>query len=159
MTTLMNHVAEPIDVQTEYEPSVADKIQRIIYRLESGERLTTGSLKCGDHFCILGLFADESGLGEWEDHIYTENGSKLVTELSNNVSSYYNLHNRLGLFNIYDLPKDLRDIVDVFQPYRDDTFSLMAINDSVQIHENHNIDVNKLLADIIRSGAIFNKRR
>lgn len=148
---------ESVEVLTEYEPSVDDKIQRILYRLESGERLIHGSLKRGSNFCVLGLFADESGLGEWDGAMYRESSGTGVSILNLNIYKYYNLHNQSGMFNISDLPVELMNLVDVFQPYEDDTFSLMGINDSVGVHEDHNINVNQLLADIIRSGAIFNK--
>ena len=37
-----------------YEPTVDDKIQRVLYRLESGEQLARAYLKDGDNFCVLG---------------------------------------------------------------------------------------------------------
>ena len=65
MTTLLpDTLTAPSTV--DYEPTVSDRIQRVLYRLENGEQLTNRQLYNGDNFCALGLFADESGLGYWD---------------------------------------------------------------------------------------------
>ena len=136
--------------QSSYEPTVHDKIQRIIYRLEHGEELISGNLM------RRGQFADESGLGDWFGSIYYESDTKSVTVLSESISTYYNLQNRSGKFYLADLSDDVQNKLSIFKPNVDGTFSLMAINDSVLFCMDNNININQLLADIIRSGAVFN---
>ena len=66
----IKEVPEYINVESEvYEPSAAVRIQRVLYRLDSGEQLASGYLKHRDNFCVLGLFADESGMGDWTGRV------------------------------------------------------------------------------------------
>ena len=88
-----------------YEPTVQDKIQRIIYRLEHGEQLCGTVLRNGDNFCVLGLFADESGLGRWIDaytgvYEYCINDQSLLTILNNReILDYYDFDLPYGAQN------------------------------------------------------------
>lgn len=137
-----------------YEPSLEDKIQRIIYRLENGEKLIRGNLRSssGD-FCVMGLFADESGLGKWGPygqsyHIYDKFSYKyLNAELTN----YYGLVSGVGSFKIEDLPEDLQ--TRMHDMTRGDSSALAVLNDCFTP------GINQLLADIIRSRAVFIKEK
>lgn len=175
MTTTQYQIVSPAKI--EYEPSVADKIQRIIYRLEQGEELTHSSLFDGKNFCVLGLFADESGLGEWTTVIHSKYDNsecydipefvyntgeidiRLLSPASPPVavSEYYNLRrDSTGVnFNTNDLPLKLRnEITELLQCTG--MVDLYYINDML-IQKGHQDRANSILAGIIRSGAIFNK--
>lgn len=39
--------------------------ERVLVRLNARPELTRGTLRRGDTFCVMGIMADESGLGEW----------------------------------------------------------------------------------------------
>ena len=169
MTTLIE-IRETVD----YEPTVQDKIQRVLYRLEHGEQLCRGYLHIKDKFCILGLFADESGLGEWEvDDQYPhfisysvikDDRTKITGpfELWDLISEYYNFNGINASFNINHLPEDLRiklESLGAISPgtlYKDTT-SLDLVNDILLENSGsvYNPEVNEILADIIRSGVIF----
>ena len=41
------------ETNTDYEPTVADRIQRVLYRLDHGEQLTHNTLKSDDNFGIM----------------------------------------------------------------------------------------------------------
>ena len=176
MTTTTQNPIAPVNDTVEYEPSVADKIQRIIYRLEHGEELSIGSLYDGQNFCVLGLFADESGLGEWTPVTqYTHRHSNsIITEYVYNVgeldirllspssppeavTEYYNLKaDPTGVnFNTNDLPlllrKELTDLIKCTG-----MVDLYYVNDML-IQKGHRNRVNSILAGIIRSGVLFNK--
>ena len=162
MATLVE-ISEAKDLDL-YEPSVQDKVLRIIYRLENGEQLITSYLHDPkeDKFCVLGLFADESGLGKWVGASYVAgDGTHQLLALSNEVYQYYGLSNNAGNFDINDLPNDVRNRVNclhydwsgniVLDYLR--TLTMYYINDIG--HSTRYPYINQLLADIIRSGAIF----
>ena len=176
MTTL----TEINEARTEYEPSVDDKIQRILYRLEHGEVLISRNLRVKDNFCVLGLFADESGLGEWypfaelfdtdademgtyfyEINSERDNLDRSADLLNKTLIKHYSLHDCCGSFNFYGLPKDLQNKLDPIMEIgkRDISclgVSLYVINDI--LFETGYYDPatsNQLLADVIRSGIIF----
>ena len=132
MTTTVLTKESSFDIT--YEPTVADKIQRIIYRLESGESLNWGQLKgwgegsesntltaiaiTSDHgaqvnatcdvtvnkdlFCVLGMFADESGLGYWDaKNRYVIDDGRYASSLTKDIYEYYGLTDREGSFDIF----------------------------------------------------------
>ena len=146
----------------EYEPTVADKIQRVIYLLEQGERLINDRLYDGSNFCVLGLFADESGLGDW-DHSFNYVISKEShngTILPNDVMKYYNFRDERVSFNLSKLPSDLQNKINCLN--YDWNFNLMSSNVNIALFGVNDLGmaceypyVNQLLADIIRSDAIY----
>ena len=103
----MTLVAEPI---VSLSPIVQDKIDNIIRRLESGERLIKGSLRRGDNFCVLGLFADESGLGQWADNTYIIYNPVLCMRnaLGGDLTKFYKLATDFGVFHRKDLPPEIQ---------------------------------------------------
>ena len=169
MTT---QIIDAPDISTEevtYEPNVADKIQRVLYRLDHGEQLISGLLKYEDNFCVLGLFADESGLGKWVPkynlHIetYSSNDGLIRSSaiLCVFVADYYNLRTCTGRFNVNSLPEHLQVKLEEheIEADRDGLLDLDYVND-VLVADNvdageYNIETNEILAAIIRSGVIF----
>ena len=155
-----------VQTQTEYEPSVSDRIQRVLYRLDHGEYLTTGYLRRNDNFCVLGLFADESGLGTWAP--YSELGHSVnymqvfddrvhpsaISSLHRKIMDLYDMKSEMGAFRINTLPEELQDeLMQHISGYgRTDLISLARINDKLCDWKG----INQLLARIIRSGVIFN---
>ena len=140
---------------TNYEPTVQDKVQRVLYRLDHGEELVHGNLRINNKFCVLGLFADESGLGRWDKALYRIGDSCSNQILYRQLKEYYNLRSGSGSFIVDNLPEDINAKIKTLYPYHTRSLSLMEINDNVLAR--HKIDINKLLASIIRSGVIFNK--
>ena len=161
----MTLLAEIVKQQINYEPSVADKIQRILYRLDQGEPLAKFGLRHENNYCIMGLFADESKMGYWE-HVSDEEGSRYYHILRRSkqrsyifmhpeIGDYYSLINQAGTFNIKNLPADLyRDLDNEigFNTYYSSLSSLVGVNDLASRKV-----VNELLARVIRSGVIFKK--
>ena len=158
------------EIETTYEPTVADKIQRILYRLDHGEKLVCGALRDGDNFCVLGMFADESGLGEWSretDRAYRDR--YLVGEGPDNISTvwlsdvladYYNLRTGGATFEIGKLPGDIQQKLNAYnvKPHTCDVnlISLDLINDLLLSNNDvSNPEANEILAAIIRTGVIF----
>ena len=155
--------------EVKYEPTVRDRIQRILYRLDHGEKLYDGRLCYGGKFCILGLFADESGKIEWENEtdiryngwvtldsmFYESNGEKYVSRLDPELVEYYNLNDALGSFNISDIPEEYREVVTGLLVCN--VPNLMFTNDNALRRGYSTEYVNSMLAAIIRSGAIFKK--
>ena len=143
------------------EQQVSDKIQNILKRLDLGEELIGGRLRKGDQFCIMGLFAEESGLVNWELSHYgyyravTElSNIKMVADLPAELVSYYNLINAEGRFDIDDIPAEIKEMVMQHTP---DALSLTTINDyGIRDKLDKNI-INSVLAAVIRSGAIFKR--
>ena len=132
MTTLAE-IKETETLAETYKPTVHDKIQRVIYRLESGEELIAGALSCDGKFCVLGMFLDEAGLVGY-------------ASLLNN----YKLKRGIGEFNLNEAPENVKRAVSEFNlPHKLD---LMFINDKLI---EHGIKPNQILADIIRSGIVF----
>ena len=169
MTTVLDPVVESVD----YAPTVQDRIQKILYRLDHGEELTHRVLYNGDNFCVLGLFADESGMGNWDllsntrdkdYYVYAPYDGKyprVVSILPSEIKSYYNLKSVVGSFSIKDLPDDLQseirtqiNNIGLKFPELFDSSSLANLNDILLFNEYQH--TNDLLAAIIRSGAIFN---
>ena len=156
MTTL-TELTTP-EIQTTYEPTVADKIQRVLYRLDHGEKLIKISLKSNGSFCVLGLFADESGLGRWESSRYVIDDSVAYSS-TDDIVNYYGFNDAGASFDVHKLPNDLQNKVrcllhDFYDFIIRFPVALSTINDlAVSLKYPH---VNQLLADIIRSGVIFN---
>lgn len=152
MTTL----TEIAESQTaEYEPTVSDKIQRVLYRLDHGELLAQGSLKVGAKYCIIGMFMDEHGV-DWDKPYHIEP-----------ILQYYNFKEHMrGEFDIDDLPAVILarltkllgiDYVKARQN-REGKMSLMSLNDTLITMGTLDSDaINGILADVIRSGVLFNK--
>ena len=140
-------------------PIVQDKIDNIIRRLESGERLIKGSLRRGDNFCVLGLFADESGLGKWAGTTYIIYNPKLYMRnaLGGDLTNFYKLSTDFGLFLRKDLPPEIQLKISESPILRNDSapiWDLSYVND--RMLGNGEIP-NEILAGIIRSGVIFRK--
>lgn len=180
MTTLIK------ETETTYEPTAYDKIQRVIYRLEHGEELISGRLYDGDNFCVLGLFADESGLGHWEasEHCdgvfrYRINGFPLVTSLHvPELIAYYDIrlpHELKGSARgqessyikgamAFDLSEVSNDIANKIKCLWSSEFNIMPVENAlVDLYAVNDLGkssgytgLNQLLADIIRSGVLFN---
>lgn len=167
------------ETQIEYEPSVQDKIQRVLYRLDQGEKLIARNLKEHDNYCILGLFVDESGLGEWQsqaellDMPYEElqsyqynidNDIDVSGLFNDTLTKYYNFKDYAGSFNFYDLPESVQNKIEAVARIiiRDgnymmilDDLNLYTVND-ILVESNYDPkSINEILADIIRSGVIF----
>ena len=168
MTTLVEITEQQT---TEYEPTVSDKILRVLFRLDQDEKLISRSLREGDNFCVLGLFADESGQGEWksqaeifnippaeiETYQYNMEFDMDVSGLLNNtLTEYYNFKDCFGSFDFNDLPKELQNQVRsvVFDI---DDINLYTVNDALVESAHEVSEINQILGDIIRSGAIFKK--
>ena len=154
-----------------YEPTVQDKIQRVLYRLDSGEHLFQGRLRHGNSFCVMGLFADECGIGRWEAsppyneteriinnwEYYVDSAEiRNTTLLSKEITQYYDLRTGSGAFRISDLPEDLRTRLSDLLWIKDiDRCSLSRINDDLLTLGYSTAVVNDVLASVIRSGVIF----
>ena len=164
MTTIKDQITEK---EVAYEPTVSDKINRILYRLDQGEELACGNLKEKNHFCVLGLFADESGLGRWREYGGNANCSGYDVDdrddfmgelfvLPDAVVDYYGLTNNFTTFNCYDLkdPDLIDTLVQYDLVYSDGTTSLPRINDGL-IRIGKAAEVNGILMKIIKSGVIF----
>ena len=140
-----------------YTPSVQDRIKRILYRLDHGEQLISGALKHEDNFCVLGLFADESGLGFWNEHDCYVIGYEISqsTVLLSILKDYYDLISANAIFKVSDLSKTVYDVLISYDPTVNQRteICLSEINDLLV--ENEDPTTNFLLADIIRSGVIF----
>ena len=102
-----------------------------------------------------GLFADESGLGYWDAHsnYVMDDYEYSIKVLHPDLVKYYNLRSEVGSFRVMDLPEALQlEIIGeiTYDEHRINALSL--INDRF-IYRS---DVNRILAAVIRSGAIFN---
>ena len=172
----MATLTEIREAQVEYEPTVQDKIQRVLYRLDQGEELIACSLKKGDQFCIMGLFLDVYGF-DWSSRfncstIRDNNQNTAYSVLEREVRDYFNFRYdsqagalEVGIFDPRDLPIELRNklLSSVSLLHRRDLevlsyWTLMRINDA--LHYGNKLDsaiINSILADIIRSGVIFNR--
>ena len=182
-------VVTETEIVTTYEPTVQDKIQRIIYRLEHGEKLVSGKLYDGKNFCVLGLFADESGVGHWQESRYDDDVYRyrtdnhfLVTSLDNSeLMDYYDfrtfydpkqndtrgqlgsLTQSTGSIVAVALDQVSNDIANKIKCLRYEIFNHAVAEQKAILHEVNDIGLkvgyeglNQLLADIIRSGALFN---
>ena len=158
MTTTLDR---PVDSVISSDNEVQDKINRVLDRLDRGEQLTRGTLKFNDNFCILGLFADESGLGEWGT-IDQPHGRPQITyyqiddrmgssQLDRDLVKYYRMHNANGQLDISKVPAELMQFL-----YKiGSNYNLANINDKM-LQIGYSTDkINSTLATIIRSGAIF----
>lgn len=149
MTTATIAIPDTLE-QQDYEPTVADKIQRVLYRLDQGEPLMHGCLRFNDNFCVLGIFADESGIGHWGDNY---RGSMAYLDSDDAQIDYGQIFDYYGLkdqFQVNDLPESVISKI-IYKFGKDDTITLPYVNDQLYT----NLDLNSILADMIRSGAIF----
>ena len=151
------------EIQPTYEPTVADKIQRVLYRLENDGELISGFFREDDNFCVMGLFADESKIGKWAyygDSLF----DYLVDDQGGNPSiiklcEYYNM-NELACFELGTLEPDLQNEVRKIMETSIDfseadrvIIGLTKLNDVGVSTGCENI--NEVLAAVIRSGAVF----
>lgn len=141
--------------------SAEDAVQRVLARLDSGEQLTVGSLKIDGMFCVLGLFADESGLGEWgiarpvrdnrQFGYYRIGTSKGSAQLDRQLVSYYGMLDANGGFDVTKLSPQILTIIYQIKCVN----NLASLNDHM-LNAGYSKDViNQTLAEVIRSGAIF----
>ena len=154
--------------QEVYAPSVSDRIQRILYRLDSGEWLIGGKLKSRDQFCVIGLFADESGLGEWRwdepngIECYFIDGVTTTDIAPPKVCELYGLamYGNDVAIDISRLPEHIASLSKYISVGVDTFGSSMALLSGLndRLAADLNIDTktrNYILAEVIRSGAIF----
>ena len=129
------------EVQESYEPTISDRIQRVLYRLDHGEELVFGTLNADDKFCLVGLFGAESGLfGDG------------MGNCSNSYLQIYDLYNIKSHINVRALPEVLQKLIrDIYGTCG--TVPLPVIND-VLVSQGVE-DRNSIMADLIRSGIIF----
>lgn len=157
MIALLNPVE--IDAEVQALDPVAS-VQRILDYLDGGGELNKGALRVRDNYCILGLFAKEYPGGSWykdepEHSIYNFTDDKGDVDnalLTPSVVKYYGLQNGNGWFNINRLPSHIRQL-DIFTTNRYGLTSLSSLND--HLISLSNPDTNKIMAAIIRSGALF----
>ena len=156
-----------------YEPTVQDRIQRVLYRLESGEQLTKLRLRINNSFCALGLFLDEYQDGEWisdrkltnEDdsydiyYHYLDHGinrrSSLV--LTKPAVKYYGFNDEYGSFDLRDIKdRNLKVKIDRATPSRFKfNPNLGILNDHLIYHPIFHDETNTLISALIRSGVLF----
>ena len=148
------------------EITAAERVEKILTRLDSGELLIGGRLRENSNFCILGLFADESGLGRWQPsnhnglmYDYIMYDKKLVAELNEPIVQLFNLHDNTGRFRLSAVsPPKVKSFLinEVFERYPNAEYSsLMNVNDRMTDYGYRSKDINDTLAAIIRSGAVF----
>ena len=153
----MTMLAEIAQDKIEYEPTVQDKIQRVLSRLENGEELTKYSLRNGDNFCIMGMFADESGIGHWVNETYVVHGGV-------SVAGYFNIKTGSGNFEIDELPEGLAFCVRSLLNDSMYSYILFSSRQGSSLTMINDLDgvppmtKNRLLAEIIKSGVIFDDR-
>lgn len=152
------------ELQTEItkEPTAQDSIAKIIDLLENNKvSLTPYYLKKGEQFCVLGLFANEYPGGYWTQDrdyngIYTftdDQGESQAGCLTEAVSKYYQFKDSTTIFNIDELPAYIQVLL-LDYTWRG-RMSLSVLNDLLLF--NKSSTANKILADVIRSGALFDR--
>ena len=159
MTTTLDR---PVDSEISNDDAQS-KIARVLARLDRNEKLTRRTLKHGDRFCILGLFADESGLGKWgridkirvsgyRDISYYKIGERMgSSQLDKDLVQYYRMYNANGHLDISRVPAELmRFLYDIKSDY-----NLASINDTMLGQGFSNAETTYVLAKIIRTGAVF----
>ena len=131
-----------------YMPSVSERMLRVIYRLEHGEKLIAGRLYNGENFCATGMLADESDLGQWcgADMFYYGDAVTGAAISYTDIMSYYQLKRRVY---IELLPKSVADFITGLY---ESTITLPMLNDKLVHHD----DCSELIANILRSG-VFNR--
>ena len=156
MTTLITvpETTKTTEIET-YEPTAADKIQRVLYRLDHGEKLIAHQFRNGDNFCVLGLFADESGLGEWYlDVMNRYRYLNCTAALDYEIAAYYSIRTLSAGFAYCDLPDSVLNMIPTpLQNKSRVSKGLNYLNDKLILNKVSNS--NEILAAIIRSGVIF----
>lgn len=164
----MSTIAEIKAHQTQSDFTPQERIDRILARLDSGEELNGGRLRRLHQFCILGLFADESGLGKWEPDgvgvffYYMVDGDKLTADLNDPIVDLYNLVDQTARFTIANVPMKIKSFLtnEIYSYQRTiRTTSLMDVNDRMIDNGYSSKDINETLSTIIRSGAIFKEQK
>ena len=146
-------------------------IDRILSRLDQGEQLGKYGLRTGAHFCIMGLFADESRLGTWtvmressdfiSGYITDPEDSARFAFPPDSVTEYYGLNNGSGTFHVSDLPPDLYIQLEELVKLGDRTRSIESLANINDVLTSQGVTaevVNGILARIIRTGIIFKKQ-
>ena len=150
-----------------------NKISRVLERLDQGEELISGYMHLCDQFCILGLFADESGLGEWSDDTsaiksykhrltlkyilkyilkYMFTDYPQTFQLNRSVVDYYGLRDPQGSFSFDTIcDPELRHFLLALGC----KWSLVSVNDTMIRLNFKKDEVNKVLSEIIRAGGIY----
>ena len=133
------------------------KLQNVLNRLENGEKLISGELRRGDNFCIMGMLADESGLGEWFS-IY-EHQSPTYTASLDSIFAYYHIADT-GYFTLPSLPETLRNKIMHNLPHLDYErywdhkspwfINLSSINDQMIMRCIDIKVVNSIMSDLLR---------
>ena len=175
MVTVINPPAEITEEDPTalyYEPTVQDRIQRVLYRLDSGERLIDGTLNREGNFCVLGLFADEYPGRTWikddENVVDPVDGKTIYKcvdddwnatsfELTDNIVKYYGFRDVYGAFRLSDISDDvLRSELESLLPSQF-VVSLDKLNDLLVFGFGYasKWNPNAILAGVIRSGVVF----
>lgn len=154
MTTMTQTAEQTVT----YEPTIADRINRVLYRLEHTENLGYGKLKYGDKFCILGLFADESGLGSWDKLGYfVDKDGKLHSPgtLSASVMEYYGFKTNNGEYYPGDLsPEDKAELLGLLETSKIKKITLASVNDEL-VGRGKIKEAKQALSLLIKSGLIL----
>ena len=139
--------------------TVDDRLDAVLLRLDSGEELTKGILKRDDKFCVMGLFADESGIVKWEGDKYKRHRHAYTNILDMDVVQLFRLRDPIGSFDLEHAPDEIKQLIlDHFGSEVADLnkVSLTTVNDGM-LALDKKAEVNSVLATIIRSGVVFNK--
>ena len=139
--------------------TVEDRLDAVLQRLDSGEQLVPKRLKYGNNLCIMGLFADESGIVQWHGDQYRRKRHTYVNLLDMDVVTLFNLRDPIGSFDLESAPDELKDLIREHlgaEAAQLNRLSLTVVNDSMLALEKRE-QANPVLAAIIRSGVVFNK--
>ena len=140
--------------------TAADRIQRVLDRLESGEELCQGYLREGNKFCIIGMFLDESDLGNWHGANYTYHWDQdyYMEAQGPTIESFYGFISPCGRFDVDKLPAELlaeiRGVLGSGSMWLP-SYMLMDLSDDMLRAGVETAVANDILAKIIRSGVIF----
>lgn len=146
---------------------VQKSIQRVLTRLDQGEDLICDTFCRDGKFCAMGILVDEADLFDIQEELLTHEG--LSVRRIDEYVSYYNLNSPKGEFDISEISPDLKTRIQKVAGLSDHEvmslysghLSLTVINDSY-FHNPYptkpaKLELNSVLADVIRSGAIFRK--
>ena len=145
-------------------PNAAASIERVLIRLDQGEQLIPDGFWRGGQYCVLGIMIDEANLFDLQKEL--SGNSHLTTEQIDMYTIYYGLRSGKGEFNISDLTAELKTriqkitgLTDYELLIFDGILTLSGVNDHYFYRSEQNkpdkTELNAVLADIIRSGAIF----
>ena len=138
------------------ELTVEDRIQRVLDRLESGEKLGYGLFYDGFKFCVLGMFMDESGLDEWRPggyYPYTYLDPDPIHSIGL-IVDFYAL-NHMGKINTLKLSDDIIDEIHGLLGKNYKITDLADMNNNLVKYNVDNTKATSILAEVIKSGAVF----